>query len=52
MKNTFNNCFKKLVNGHENMSHGILISGHRGGQGKKEPENTMHAFKAAIKSKL
>lgn len=34
------------------MNHDILISGHRGGQGEKEPENTMHAFKAAINSGL
>lgn len=51
MMNTFDNCFRQKTKG-DVMDHGILISGHRGGQSDKEPENTMHAFKAAIKSGL
>lgn len=30
----------------------MVISGHRGGQGANQPQNTMHAFEAAYKKQL
>lgn len=46
--NTFANCFGNKDREEQGGRHGVLISGHRGGQGKQEPENTMRAFKKAI----
>jgi len=50
MMNTYDNLFKSKEK--DSKSHGIVISGHRGGQDFKEPENTMHAFEKAVKQRL
>ena len=43
--NTFKNLL--LANQRKQRHHGVLVSGHRGGQIGKSPENTMHAFELA-----
>lgn len=50
MLNTFDNCFRNRKR--DSAKHGILISGHRGGQIGKEPENTIRAFEKAIEMGL
>ena len=47
-ENTFENIFRPKHERANGMHHGIVVSGHRGGQGKNEPENTMRAFKKAL----
>lgn len=47
---TFDNCFMNRKK--DSSKHGIIISGHRGGQFGKEPENTIRAFQKAIEMGL